>query len=349
MGETEGERAYLALLREVMERGEDRPDRTGVGVRGVFGRQLRFDLSDGRCPVLTTKRVAWKTVIRELLWFLSGSTDSTVLERQGVNIWRGNTSRAFLDGRGLTHYREGDVGPLYPFALRHLGAPYAGCDADYSGQGLDQVTALIAGLRADPFSRRHLLTTYDPTAVPLCVLPPCHGLTVQFHCGVALRGCALRIGQRPIPILLDRPLADLAARLENENENENEKEKEKGEAEGTVYNLSCHVTCRSSDAFLGLPFNIASYGALTHLVAAWCGPQYRAHELIMSLGDVHVYASHMDAVREQIIREPHPPPRLRIAEGRYDQCGSCDDLPSLEAFELEGYVHHPAISAPMAV
>lgn len=171
---------YLDLLKDIMQFGNDRPDRTGVGTRSVFSRQLRFDISN-TVPFVTTKQLAYKSVIKELLFFLKGQTDSKVLEAQGVNIWRDNTSRQFLDARGLNHYKEGDMGPMYFYQVFHYGHPYEGCDADYTGKGFDQMEALIHGLRSDPFSRRHLLTTYNPADVSKSVLAPCHGLTIMFY------------------------------------------------------------------------------------------------------------------------------------------------------------------------
>ena len=171
---------YLDLLKDVLQFGNDRPDRTGVGTRSVFSRQLRFDISKS-VPFVTTKQLAYKSVIKELLFFLKGQTDSKILEAQGVNIWRDNTSRSFLDARGLRDYREGDMGPMYFYQVFHYGHPYEGCDADYTGRGFDQMAALLDGLRNDPFSRRHLLTTYNPADVSKSVLAPCHGLTIMFY------------------------------------------------------------------------------------------------------------------------------------------------------------------------
>lgn len=171
---------YLNLLRDIVQNGNTRPDRTGVGTISVFGRQMRFDISRS-VPFLTTKFLAWKAVVKELLWFLSGKTDSKILESQGVNIWKGNTTREFLDNRGLSHYKEGDIGPLYGVSFRSFNCEYHGCEEDYKGQGYDQLTELIKGLKTDPYSRRHLLTTYNPAEVSKCVLAPCHGIAIQFY------------------------------------------------------------------------------------------------------------------------------------------------------------------------
>lgn len=174
------ERHYLDLLTELTCMNRSRPDRTGVGTFGVFGRQLRFDISR-TIPLLTTKFVPWKLTVKELLWFIRGQTNSKLLESQGVHIWSGNTSRTFLDARGLTHYAEGDTGPMYGFNWRHFGATYQGCHADHTDCGTDQLARLIQGLKTDPYSRRHMITTYDPSTVDQGVLAPCHGIVVQFH------------------------------------------------------------------------------------------------------------------------------------------------------------------------
>jgi dihydrofolate reductase/thymidylate synthase len=171
---------YLDLLDKIMQNGEDRPDRTETGTKSIFApNPLRFDISSS-IPIFTTKQVSYKTIIKELLWFLKGQTNSKILEADKINIWKGNTSREFLDNRGLT-YDEGDIGSMYGWIWRHIGAEYKGCNADYNGEGIDQLANLIEGLRADPFGRRHLLTTYCPLYNDSGVLLPCHGIVTQFY------------------------------------------------------------------------------------------------------------------------------------------------------------------------
>jgi dihydrofolate reductase/thymidylate synthase len=174
------EYVYLNLLKDIMQNGNTRPDRTKIGTKSVFSRQIRFDISNS-VPFTTTKHLAYKAVIKELLFFLKGQTDSKVLETEGVNIWRDNTTREFLDNRGLTSYREGDMGPMYGFQWFHMGASYEGCDADYKNKGYNQMANLIKNLKEDPFSRRHLLTTYNPADVSKSVLAPCHGIAIMFY------------------------------------------------------------------------------------------------------------------------------------------------------------------------
>jgi thymidylate synthase len=225
-----GEDGYLELLRELLVLQKQRPDRTGTGVVSVFGRQLRFDIAE-TVPLITTKLVNWKSVIEELLWFLKGCTDSKVLEAKGVNIWRGNTSREFLDANGLPDYREGDCGPMYGFQWRHFGAEYTGCDTSYSSSdGVDQLEEVVRMLKEDPFSRRIMMTTYNVNDRNKGVLYPCHGVVVQFFC-------------------------------EDDTDDNGQ----------NVRRLSCHMYQRSMDTFLGAPYNIFSYSVLTYILALKSG------------------------------------------------------------------------------
>lgn len=170
---------YLDLLYQVITTGEKKSDRTGVGTKSLFGVQMTFDISE-RIPVLTTKKVNYESVFKELLFFISGQTDTKVLEAEGVNIWKGNTSREFLDTRGLETYDEGDMGPMYGFNFRHWGAEYKGADQDYTNQGIDQLQRLIKGIRENPNSRRHVLSTWNVSCLDQGVLEPCHVIS-QFN------------------------------------------------------------------------------------------------------------------------------------------------------------------------
>lgn len=173
------EEQYMEWLRTIMETGEAKPDRTGVGTRSLFGEvNMKFNLQN-RFPVITTKKVFYDSCIKELLFFISGKTDTHILEDQGVNYWKGNTTREFLDERGL-NWEEGDMGPGYGFLWRHFGAKYDGCDKDYSGQGTDQLRNLIEGIRTNPHSRRHILSAWNPVQLSEMALPPCHCF-VQFN------------------------------------------------------------------------------------------------------------------------------------------------------------------------
>jgi len=289
------ENQYINLLSNIMKNGELKDDRTGVGTFSIFGHQMKFDISTS-VPILTTKQVAWKTVIKELLWFLRGDTDSKTLEKEGVNIWKGNTSKEFLEKRGLGYYKEGDTGPLYSHALRYFGSCYKGCLANYKGKGYDQISKLIKQLNEDPNSRRHVITTFNPSIVDECVLMPCHGIAIQFYVSKNGKG------------------------------------------------LSCHVYCRSSDCFLGLPFNIASYSILTYIIAKKVNKIPDA--LIISTGDTHIYKNHVKQVEEQISRCCLPFPTLSVSDSvknkDFEHIG-------IDDFELNGYIHHPTIKADMAI
>lgn len=201
---------YLQLLRELVmdhKTKAGRPDRTGTGTVAVFGRQLRFDIS-ASVPLLTTKLINWKSVITELLWFLRGNTDSNALVEKGVNIWKANTTREFLDARGLIDYKEGDCGPMYGFQWRHFGADYEGCAVDYVSKGIDQLDEVVRMLKEDPFSRRIMLTTYNVADRQKGVLYPCHGIVVQFFCeedDVGVRHLSCHMYQRSMDSFLGAP------------------------------------------------------------------------------------------------------------------------------------------------
>lgn len=173
------EQPYLNLVREILKKKKERPDRTGVGTLSLFGPQMRFDLRTS-FPLLTTKHVSFKNVVEELLWMLSGSTDSTVLSKRGVRIWDANGSREFLDKCGFQHRKVGDLGPIYGFQWRHFGAEYRGCHADYKSKGVDQISVLLHQIRTNPSSRRLVLSAWNPKDMSQMVLPPCH-MQAQFY------------------------------------------------------------------------------------------------------------------------------------------------------------------------
>ncbi len=174
------ERQYLDLVREVLDRGAIKTDRTGTGTKSLFGRTMRFSLRDGVVPLLTTKRVFWRAVVLELLWFISGDTSAKTLQDQNVHIWDGNGTRAYLDSIGLYDREEGDLGPIYGFQWRHFGAQYKTAKDDYEFQGVDQLKALIRAIKTDPDSRRMILSAWNAAALSQMALPPCHVLS-QFY------------------------------------------------------------------------------------------------------------------------------------------------------------------------
>lgn len=176
--ETHGEYQYIELLRRIKDEGESKPDRTGVGTKSLFGVRMEFDIRD-RIPILTTKRIFYESIIKELIFFISGKTDTRILSEQGVKIWQANTSRKFLEEHNLK-YNEGDIGPMYGYNWRHWGAEYTGCDSDYTGKGIDQLKNLIENIRKDPHSRRHVLSAWNVSQLDQGVLYPCH-ILAQFN------------------------------------------------------------------------------------------------------------------------------------------------------------------------
>jgi thymidylate synthase/dihydrofolate reductase len=289
---------YTTLLKDILANGHQRGDRTGTGTRSVFGRQLRFDIS-GSIPLLTTKQVPWKAVIKELLWFLRGDTDASKLAADGVRIWDGNTSREFLDGRGLGHLPEGDIGAGYGFQWRHFGGAYQTCKDTYDNTiGYDQVAAVLEQLRNDPFSRRIFMSAWNPAALADMALPPCH-VSAQFYV--------------------------------EEND------------QGHRF-LSCHMYQRSVDTFLGLPFNIMSYAALTHIFAALTSMAPK--ELIISTGDTHIYSDHVEQVKTQCERIPYSAPLL-VVNPAID-AKRLEEI-TVDDFDVVGYFHHGVLKGKMAV
>lgn len=285
------EEKYLQQISEILTNGKVRTDRTGTGTISIFGMQARYSLRDNTLPLLTTKRVFWKAVMEELLWFISGCTDAKVLADKGVNIWNGNGSRAFLDNLGFTDRREGDLGPVYGFQWRHFGAEYEGPDADYTGKGKDQLAEVISMIKNDPDSRRIIMSAWNAADLDKMALPPCHTFS-QFYV-------------------------------------------QDGE-------LSCHLYQRSGDMGLGVPFNIASYALLTHMIAHVTG--LKAAELVHTLGDAHIYSNHVEQLKIQLERTPYEFPKLRLDES----IKSIDDFRS-EHITVENYKCHPAIKMDMAV
>jgi thymidylate synthase len=276
---------YLQLLRDVVDNGCDKADRTGVGTRSVFGRQVRFDLRAG-FPLLTTKRIHTKSVIAELLWFLSGSTNARALNAQGVTIW---DEWAAPDGQ---------LGPIYGAQWRSWPAP--------GGRVIDQISAVLEQIQQDPDSRRLLVSAWNPAALP----EPGHSPSENARNG--------RMALAPCHCLFQFYVQDGV--------------------------LSCQFYQRSADLFLGVPFNIASYALLTHLIAQQTGLE--AGELVHTFGDLHLYQNHLtdQIVFEQLRRAPRPLPRLRLQR----RPATLFDY-RLEDVSFEDYDPHPAIRAPIAV
>ena len=241
---------YLELVSSIIRHGEIRKDRTGTGTIANFAppKTLKFNLTGGKLPLLTTKRVFFRGVLEELLWFISGSTDAKRLSDRDVHIWDGNGSLEFLHKRGLTDRREGDLGPVYGFQWRHFGAKYVNADTDYTGQGVDQLANIIHQIRHNPTDRRILLSAWNPADLDKMALPPCH-ILCQFFVSLPTEEQKAR-GQRP--------------------------------------RLSCQMYQRSCDLGLGVPFNIASYSLLTHFIAAVTDCEAAEFSLVMGDAHVYL-------------------------------------------------------------
>lgn len=293
---------YHDMLQKILDHGQDRPDRTGTGTRALFGETLRFDLQQG-FPAVTTKKLAWKACVSELLWFIEGSGDERRLreilhgDRNSIRrtIWTDNAEAGYWKERAKF---DGDLGRVYGMQWRKWQKParrgFPGVIDALLGrvEYVDQLHELVHGLETNPFSRRHILTAWNPGELDVMALPPCHMFS-QFFVG--------------------------------------------GDGK-----LSCQMYQRSVDTFLGLPFNIASYALLTHMLAQVC--DLAVGELVWVGGDCHIYYNHFDQVREQLSREEFPMPTLKI-----DPLVRRIEAFTMGSFELEGYVSHEAIRAKMAV
>ncbi|MBN9606900.1 MAG: thymidylate synthase [Actinomycetales bacterium] len=262
--------AYEDLLRETLRDGVHKDDRTGTGTRSVFGRQLRFDLAAG-FPLVTTKRVHWRSVALELLWFLRGDSNVRWLQERGVTIWDEWADEA------------GELGPIYGVQWRSWPTP--------SGEVIDQISEVVEQIRVNPDSRRLIVSAWNPADIPRMALAPCHAL-FQFYV-----------------------------------------------ADGR---LSCQLYQRSADLFLGVPFNIASYALLTHMVAQQA--DLEVGDFVWTGGDCHIYDNHVEQVELQLTRDPFPFPRLEIVR----RPASILDY-DLDDFALHDYQHHPGIRAAVAV
>ncbi|KAF7945803.1 uncharacterized protein EAE97_004841 [Botrytis byssoidea] len=314
---------YLDLIREILETGEHRPDRTGTGTISIFApAPLKFSLTSPTgipiLPLLTTKRVFLRAVLTELLWFISGSTSSLPLSTAGIKIWDGNGSRAYLDSIGLSHRAEGDLGPVYGFQWRHFGAKYIDAETDYTGQGVDQLAEIVWKLKNNPWDRRIILSAWNVADIKLMALPPCH-MFAQFY--------------------VSFPKSSTTSSTSESNTNPPKPEsKPKGI-------LHCQLYQRSCDMGLGVPFNIASYALLTHILAHACDltPGTFTH----TMGDAHVYVDHVDALKVQLEREPREFPEIGIL--REDQGSGVVDGWKPEEFEVTGYKPHGKIDMKMSV
>ena len=338
------EAQYLDLVRDVLDTGVQRGDRTGTGTLSKFGVQMRFDLRE-RFPLLTTKSVFWRGVAEELLWFLSGDTSAATLQEKGIKIWDGNSSREYLDSIGLTEREEGDLGPVYGWQWRHFGAEYKDRNTDYTGQGVDQLAEVSHYPSAQP------LPLSTPSARPL------HALCTPRHAAPPSARCTSSSFARCTSARAATP-AQVIHKIKNKPNDRriilsawNPADLGKMAlppchmfAQFFVANgeLSCQMYQRSADLGLGVPFNIASYALLTCLLAHVCG--LKRGDFVHCIGDAHVYLNHVDALREQLQREPRPFPTLSISDDvtAVEQCTFAD-------LKVDGYTPHGKIAMKMAV
>ena len=289
------DKVYLDALKNILENGEDRPDRTGVGTRSIFGLQMRFNLENG-FPAITTKKLAWRAVVSELLWFIEGSGDEYRLREilhgdrysQKRTIWTDNAEADYWVKRKLQRH-PGDLGRVYGVQWRRWRKPLIRINKVVL-QNHDQLLELIDGIKSDPYSRRHIISAWNPGELDIMALPPCH-MMAQFY---------VNNGK-----------------------------------------LSCQMYQRSADMFLGVPFNIASYALFTHMIAQVCNLE--VSELIITLGDAHIYNNHFEQVKEQLKRDPKPLATLEL-NSEISVITEFD----MEDVELVGYESHEAIKAPMA-
>lgn len=282
---------YLELINDILEEGTMEEGRNGL-TKSIFGAAMHFSLENGTIPLLTTKRVAWKTCLKELFWFIRGDTSNENLQKEGVTIWNDNASREFLDSRGLTELRENDLGPVYGHQWRHFNAPYTTCDDNYDGKGVDQLAQIIECLK-DPLqrtSRRMVMCAWNPCQLNEMALPPCH-ILAQFN---------VTSGNK----------------------------------------LSCCMFQRSGDVGLGVPFNIASYSFLTHLLAKHC--DLEPFEFIYYLGNAHIYDDHIESLEEQVKREPYAFPKIIIDK----KCNSIEEY-NIGNVNIENYICHETIKMKM--
>ncbi|WP_049318866.1 thymidylate synthase [Mammaliicoccus sciuri] len=313
------DKAYHDLCKRVLEEGENKDDRTGTGTISIFGHQMRLDLSEG-FPLLTTKKVSFKLIATELLWFIKGDTNIRYLLQYKNNIWNEWAFKKWIesndyDGPDMTDFgrrslvddefneqykaqlaifkdkilndddfmiKYGDLGNVYGKQWRDW--------KDQDGKRFDQLKTLIENIKHNPNSRRHIISAWNPTEIDTMALPPCHTL-FQFY---------VKDGK-----------------------------------------LSCQLYQRSADIFLGVPFNIASYSLLTHLIAKECGLE--VGEFVHTFGDAHIYKNHIDAINEQLSRDSYDAPKLNINTDK-----SLFDI-EYEDLEIDGYESHPSIKAPIAV
>tara|TARA_B100001063_G_C16777376_1_gene566758 strand:+ start:1947 stop:2849 length:903 start_codon:yes stop_codon:yes gene_type:complete len=281
---------YFKLIKNALN-GDKIKSRNGVTYNS-FGESMKFNLKNNTLPLLTSKKVAWKTCVKELLWFIKGSTDNRILKEQNVKIWNGNATREFLDSRGLHDYSVNDLGPIYGHQWRFWNSQYKDFNTNYNNKGIDQLENVIKILNnpEEKFSRRNLLTAWNPEQVDEMALPPCHVMS-QFY-------------------------------VNESNE------------------LSCSLYQRSGDIGLGIPFNIASYSILTHLLAKHC--DLKPGSFHHFIGVSHIYEEHLDILSKQMTSKTHEFPKIDIVK-KYDNINDY----RLDDILVYNYKHEKTLKMPM--
>jgi len=356
------EHQYLKLLQDILDNGVEKKDRTGTGTLSVFGRQIRHKMSDG-FPLLTTKKMAWKTMVTELLWFLKGDTNIKYLVDNGCNIWNGDAYKNYASiecnpphdhSLSMSEFIEkiktndgfgkkwGELGPIYGAQWRSwtTDSEYIDGETYFKYQAIDQIQNLINDLKTNPDSRRLMVNAWNVNDIPDMVLPPCHyGFQVYTRelsddekweqyiksgLNIEINGTPLELKHMGTPFY-PKSLPQRAISL--------------------MWNQ------RSVDTFLGLPFNIASYGLLLEIIAKEVN--MIPDELIGNLGDVHLYSNHIEQAKEQLNREPLELPKLIINNEFWnpdDSMLSIEQLKHIEVddFILDRYQYHPSIKAPLS-
>ena len=292
-----GEFGYLNLIRQIIKSGKKQVGRNGTTYMSI-GETLRFSLENNKIPLMTTKKLAWRVCLKELLWFINGDTNNKILKEQNVKIWNGNGTREFLDSRGLNYLKEDDLGPVYGHQWRFWNASYSkefGCLENYRGKGIDQLQNIIDEIKISKetgeSSRRMIMSAWNPEQLDEMALPPCHVLS-QYH-------------------LVDN-------------------------------RLSCTLYQRSGDVGLGIPFNIASYSFLTHLLAKHC--DLEVGEFVHFIGNAHIYDDHIEPLKLQLENEPYEFPDLEIKNKRENI-----DNYKFEDFIIKNYKFHKSIKMDMRV
>lgn len=328
------ENQYLNLCKKLLLEGEKTLDRTGTGTLSLWGETMKFNLEE-EFPIYTTKKISFKNVVKELLFFISGKTDTKILENEGVNIWKGNTSRDYLDKRGFHSYNEGEAGPIYGFQWRHYGAEYTP-NVQYSpgdGNGKDQLAGIIDNIKnltrgeSIEHGRRLVINSWNPLDIDKMCLPPCH-YSMIFSVSGSMTTSETEV--------------DTESKIETETETEIETKTESDSNPiDKSLKLNCMVIMRSNDVFLGNPYNVTSYALLTCMIAKLAN--IKPGKLVLSVANFHLYNNHIEQIKLQIQRPPRKWPSL-VIRGEQE---TIDDF-CYDDFYLIGYEPHKFIRGEMS-